>query len=233
MKKNGAVIYYGEHQSALSVKDSADEIKERIKNIIAQTGCDKVNIIAHSKGGLDCRRAIFEGAEPFVASLTTVNTPHRGCKFADYLLTKVPKTVQQKIERSYNKAAAAIGDTAPDFMAAVQDLTAEKCAALNEELTDPTTVFCQSIGSKLKSGLSAKFPLNFTYHLVKKFDGNNDGLVGENSFEWGENYTYLHSAKRRGISHGDVIDLNRENIPNFDVREFYVQLVSDLRKRGL
>ena len=25
---------------------------------------------------------------PYVASLTTINTPHRGCQFADYLLGK-------------------------------------------------------------------------------------------------------------------------------------------------
>ena len=37
---------------------------------------------------------------------------------------------------------------------------------------------------------------------------------------------------KRGISHGDVIDLNRENIKGFDVREFYVQLVSGLREMG-
>ena len=37
---------------------------------------------------------------------------------------------------------------------------------------------------------------------------------------------------KRGISHGDVIDLSRKNIPGFDVREFYVQLVKDLKERG-
>ena len=37
---------------------------------------------------------------------------------------------------------------------------------------------------------------------------------------------------KRGISHGDMIDLNRQNIEEFDVREFYVQLVADLKKRG-
>ena len=34
------------------------------------------------------------------------------------------------------------------------------------------------------------------------------------------------------LQYGDVIDLNRENIDGFDVREFYVQLVSSLRERG-
>ena len=37
---------------------------------------------------------------------------------------------------------------------------------------------------------------------------------------------------RRGISHGDMIDLNRENIKDFDVREFYVNLVEELRLKG-
>ena len=59
------------------------------------------------------------------------------------------------------------------------------------------------------------------------------GLVSEKSFAWGERYTLLTPLKHRGISHGDMIDLNRENIDGFDVREFYVQLVSDLKARGL
>lgn len=77
-----------------------------------------------------------------------------------------------------------------------------------------------------------KFPLNFSYHLVKLFDGRNDGLVGEKSFPWGANFTFLTPPAGRGISHGDMIDLNRENIKGFDVREFYVQLVSGLKQSG-
>ena len=30
----------------------------------------------------------------------------------------------------------------------------------------------------------------------------------------------------------DMVDLNRETIRGFDVREFYVELVSDLREKG-
>ncbi|MGN0374887.1 MAG: hypothetical protein ACI4EN_05245 [Butyrivibrio sp.] len=43
---------------------------------------------------------------------------------------------------------------------------------------------------------------------------------------------FLSTNGKRGISHGDMIDLNRENIPGFDVREWYVQLVADLKNRG-
>ena len=97
----------------------------------------------------------------------------------------------------------------------------------------PEGVYCQSVGSVLMRAVHGRFPLNVSYHLVKHFDGENDGLVSETAFAWGEKYTLLKPTGKRGISHGDMIDLSRENIPDFDVREFYVGLVSDLKERGL
>ena len=355
LQRNGATIYYGEHQSAASVPDAARELIARIRRIVETTGCGKVNVIAHSKGGLDMRYAIARcGAAPYVASLTTINTPHRGCGFADYLLTNIPAGAQSSVAATYNAAAARLGDAHPDFMAAVHDLTQAGCARLNAEIgdwnqlngrwqwesagsvpgmtagnvsgriagsspiataggapggtvggasssttggvsaqntgnapTEPSPVavnehrspdstsapwaapsgavsqsqqpyartgvpaapapsespvprtspfagiVCQSVGSKLAHATTGKFPLNFTYPLVKWFDGPNDGLVAQPSFPWGERFTWLEPNGVRGISHADMIDLNRENIPGFDVREFYVQIVAALKQRGL
>ena len=231
---NGATVFYGNHQSAASIADSAWELAERIKQIVAETGCEKVNIIAHSKGGLDCRYAIEHcGIRDCVASLTTINTPHRGCQFADYLLEKVPSSVQEKLALTYNKILHKIGDPNPDFMAAVTDLTSERVRALTDTLPVPEGIYCQSVGSKLNRATGGKFPLNFSYPLVKYFDGANDGLVGEDSFRFGEAYTFLTTTGKRGISHGDMIDLNRENIPGFDVREWYIKLVQELKEKGL
>ena len=64
------------------------------------------------------------------------------------------------------------------------------------------------------------------------FDGDNDALVGEKSFPWVKNYTFLTVKGTRGISHGDMIDMNRENFKGFDVREFYIQLVKKLKEQG-
>lgn len=234
LKLHGATVYYGEHQSALTVKESARELTARIKLIVERSGCEKVNIIAHSKGGLDCRYAISEfGLAPFVASLTTVNTPHRGCLFAEKLLYAIPQKVQDKIAKAYNVTLFALGDETPDFLAAVTDLTADACIKRNETLTFPDGIYAQSIGSVMERPQKGQFPLNLSYRYVKNFDGENDGLVGESSFAWGEKYTLLRNDGKRGISHGDVIDLNRENIPGFDVRDFYTELVKDLRERGL
>ena len=234
LEKNGATIYYGEHNSAASVNDSALELEKRIKEIVEQTGCGKVNIIAHSKGGLDSRTAIATtSARQYVASLTTINTPHRGCEFADYLLGEIPQKQQEMIAKQYNTVAAKLGDKNPDFLAAVYDLTSEKCRERNEIIHDDPDIYYQSVGSVMNEASSGQFPLNFTYRLVKYFDGENDGLVGIDSFNWGSSLQMVRLEKKgRGISHGDMIDLNRENLKGLDIREFYVQLVSDLRERG-
>ena len=233
LEENGATIYYGNHQSAASVADSAKEIAMRIEEIVRESGCEKVNIIAHSKGGLDCRYAISRlGMDRYVATLTTVNTPHRGCEFADYLLDKIPGGARDKVAEGYNAALRKLGDENPDFISAVTDLTATACKNLNEKIPDAQGVYYQSIGSKLNVASGGRFPLNFSHKLVRHFDGPNDGLVSETSFPWGESYVFLTTDERRGISHGDMIDLNREDIRGFDAREFYVSLVSELKQKG-
>jgi triacylglycerol lipase len=97
----------------------------------------------------------------------------------------------------------------------------------------PEGVFCCSVGSVLKQAGHGQFPLNFSYLLVKHFDGANDGLVGENSFAWGTRYTVIRTRDGGGVSHADVIDLTRRNIEDFDVREFYVALLSEFKKSGM
>ena len=230
---NGATIYYGNHPSAASVADSAVFIKDRILEILEKTGAEKVNIIAHSKGGLDCRYAISKlGIADKVASLTTISTPHNGCLFADYLLNKISVELKNKVANTYNRALNKFGEDA-DFIAAVSDLTDYRLKELTPQMPIPQGVYTKSVGTVLNKATSGKFPLNFSYHLVKHFSGENDGLVSEDSFKWGENYILLRPTGKRGISHGDMIDLNRENIDGFDVREFYVNLVNDLKNKGL
>lgn len=233
LRRNGATVYYGQQQSAAAVEDSGRELAARIRQIVEETGCGKVNIIAHSKGGLDSRAAIaHQGMGPYVATLTTINTPHRGCIFAKYLLGKVPEAARRKIAETYNAAMRRMGDENPDFLAAVTDLTASACAARNAVTPDDPGVVYESVMSYCKRARNGKFPLNMTYPIVKHFDGRNDGLVAVDSARWGSRFTLLEPAGKRGISHGDVVDLNRENIPGFDVREFYVNLAADLKCRG-
>ena len=230
--RNGATVYYGKQQSARSVQDSAEELKNTIMQVIEETGAEKVNIIAHSKGGLDSRYAISQlGMDKYVATLTTINTPHGGCDMVDFLLGKVSEKWQDKISRKYNGIFGKLGDSAPDFMAGVRDLSAIRMKELNEQMPDSPDVSYRSVMSVMKCAVSAGFPLCISYLLIKKLNGANDGLVWAESAKHGQ-FRLIDNKGIRGISHGDVIDLMRENIEGYDVREFYTGLVAKLKTQG-
>ena len=231
--KNGADIHYGKQQSSNSLRESASELVKTIQEVLAETGASKVNIIAHSKGGLDSRYAIScLGADKYVASLTTVNTPHKGCDMVDFLLDKVPAPVKSFLERKYNSVFAKLGDTSPDFMAGVNALSAKTADGYDILMPDMPGVVYSSYMTVMNGMRSAGFPLNIGYLLIKKLNGENDGLVWEGSAAHGK-YTLVKHDGKRGISHGDVIDLFRENISGYDVREFYTGIVSSLKSQGL
>jgi triacylglycerol lipase len=82
--------YAGTPERAEALLAEIDEARRRFCEATAGTGVDacvattKVNIIAHSQGGLDARYAISKlGYGKHVASLTTMGTPHRGTPLGD------------------------------------------------------------------------------------------------------------------------------------------------------
>ena len=77
-------------------------------------------------GGLDSRYALSKcGMDQYVASLTTINAPHRGCEFADFLLEKINEKLMEKIAEKYNSTLIRFGDRMPNFKEAVYDLTSK------------------------------------------------------------------------------------------------------------
>jgi len=67
-----------------SAKVRGAALARTINDVLARTGAAKVNLIAHSMGGLDARVAINDhdlGGR--VASLTTISSPHKGSKLGD------------------------------------------------------------------------------------------------------------------------------------------------------
>ena len=169
--------------------------------------------------------------DKYVATLTTINTPHKGCDMVDNLLNKIPSSVVAFIAKRYNGIFSKLGDENPDFMAGVHDLSAARAGKYDEEMPDSPLVSYRSVMTVMRSASSAGFPLNIGYKMIKKLNGENDGLVWERSAVHGE-YRLIRPATKRGISHGDVIDLNRENINGFDVREFYVDMLFRLCQEG-
>lgn len=237
LKRNGAEVYYGEQQSAQSIAASAEELAAQMRTILERTGAEKINIIAHSKGGLDVRYALTElGMAQYAASLTTINTPHQGCAWVDSLLNRISPSFAEWIAKRYESIFRGLGDKTPDFLAGVRDLTAAHCAQFNAEHPVNAEIFHHCIMSEMRSILSAPFPLWLGYLCNKRQNrkAHCDGLVPVEAARLdGVPFTMVPKTRFRGISHGDMIDLNRENIEGFDVREFYIGIVRDLKERGL
>lgn len=231
LQRNGAAVYYGHQQAWGTIEDNAEAIRAKILEIQTETGCEKVNIIAHSKGGLDARYLITRlGMGEAVASLTTISTPHRGSELLD-LLGKLPDGLYRKICGMVDAAFRKVGDRAPDACTASRQLAPAFAEAFNAETPDDPRVSYRSWATVMKNPLSDPL-LSIPYFLLRCVRGPNDGLVCIDSAKWGTFGGVLSSRRRRGISHGDIIDLKREDYRGFDVIEWYVGLVSRLRDDG-
>lgn len=231
LKRNGASVYYGNQEAFGTIVYNAGDIRERILQVCRETGCEKVNIIAHSKGGLDARYAISKlGMAPCVASLTTMNTPHRGCRFVDYAC-RLPDGLYRLVASCFDRTFRRFGDRNPDFYTSTHQFSTRESMRFNEEAPDMPGVYYQSYASKMKYPWSHML-LCIPYCMIRPLEGDNDGLVSVESAKWGEFKGVFSNKRSRGISHGDIIDLKREDYRGFDVVEAYVRIVQELKAKG-
>lgn len=230
--RNGATVYYGHQEAWGTIENNGQVIREKIKEVLAENHCDKVNIIAHSKGGLDARYLIsglhMDGQ---VASLTTISTPHRGSELLD-ILNRLPDGIYRFISSLFDKSYARFGDLNPDCYHASKQLSRAYCREFNEKYPDSPQVYYQSYASFVKHPLGD--PMLGIPSLMMSLSGalQNDGLVNVSSAMWGHFKKTFVSSSARGISHGDMIDLKREDYKGFDVVEAYVKIVAELKEMG-
>ena len=227
---NGASVYYGHQKAWGTIEENAAHMKENILHVLRETGAKKVNIIAHSKGGLDSRYLITKlGMGDRVASLTTVSTPHRGSRLIDFL-NRLPDGVYRFIAHMLDKSFQMVGDENPDCYHSSKQLSPAYCTEFNRQVPDREGVYYQSYTSVMKNMFSDSL-LSIPYLLMRFLDSpENDGLVSVSSAKWGNFKGVFQNKKRRGISHGDMIDLKREDYNGFDVIEEYIKIVEELKE---
>lgn len=230
--RNGAKVYYGHQEAWGTVEDNGEILKEKIQKILEETGCEKVNIIAHSKGGLDARYVISGlHMAPFVASLTTISTPHHGSRLVDFL-KRLPDGLYRKVCWMIDNYFGRLGDVNPNAYVASYQLSEAYVEEFNERYPDAEGVYYQSYASLMRCGFSSKL-LCIPYWILKILDAPSDGLVTAKSAVWTNFKGVVRNSHMRGISHGDMIDLTREDYRGFHVLEFYIRLVEELARMGL
>ncbi|MDR0346885.1 MAG: hypothetical protein LBH56_00710 [Coriobacteriales bacterium] len=239
---HGAQICFGLQDAWGSCESNARTLRTTLLDFVEQTACEKVNVIAHSKGGLDTRvLAAMEDCAPHIASITTVASPHAGSRTMDVIM-RVPAPLFRFAAVPVNAFFRLMGDVSPDFYGVCSQLTTASMQRFNERYPTAPALYCQSyIGTM--TGVSTDVTMAFSYLVVRCFDGDNDGLVALASAPFGEYRGVIEGPGPRGLSHCDVIDLRRRprktgltGAPEaevFDIVNWYIRLVSDLKRRGL
>lgn len=237
LKEHGATLFFGEQDCWGSVESNSHALCARIDAILEQTGAEKVNLIGHSKGGLEARMiASSLGYGDRVASVTTVSTPHRGSKTATLFL-KAPRTIFSIAGFAVDNWIRVVGDRNPDFVRVCEEFSVAHMERFNRDNPDAPGVYYQSVAGVMKRPFS-DVSLWIANFVLNRIEGPNDGLVSVSSAEWGERCITICGNTRRGISHLDEIDFRRSAFSKKagkdvkDITDFYVSLVDDLRKRG-
>ena len=231
LAEKGCAVFYGKQDSSATIEDNALFLKQRVRDILHETGAEKVNIIAHSKGGLEARYMISKlQTDSQVASLTTIATPHHG----SLTLQKIPKFLLKIAGFFTSIAMKILGDKKPNAYKAFLDFRADNAKIFNAETPDSENVYYQSYAFSMKHDII----LWFTHLIIKKAEGENDGLVSVKSAEWGDFKGIIRSNSKRGISHCDEVDFRRRKFTKktgdgvSDILEVYSKIVDDLCLKG-
>ncbi len=231
LKARGAKVFLSNHNAIGTHEQNAYQIKKRINEILAETNAEKINIIAHSKGGIDSRYMIshLKMADK-VASLTTIATPHRGAILSNYLMEKVYDfRIKNLVVGVGNIYARMLGDKDPKLFIAAIQLTPDYMKKFNQQVKDNPAVYYQSFGgciSAVYPGLIGRSK----YKMIYRSEGENDGVVSVQSYKWGNFRGIVSAGNKIGVSHLEII--GQENGAGFDYVKFFNWLVADLKKMG-
>ncbi|MBR6426818.1 MAG: hypothetical protein IKS28_03220 [Clostridia bacterium] len=212
-----------------TVENNAEQIKAEITDILEKTGADKVNIIAHSKGGLDSKYMIERlGMQGSVASLTTLCTPHGGSPIASGIL-KAPEWLLKIIAFFLNLFFRIAGDRYPDSFAVCMQLKRTDAAT---DTMGIDGVYCQSFSSTVKkhekkNDFVMSIPLAFSRYFEK--NAETDGLVPRSSAIYG---IYRGDCIDGSVSHTEIIDFMVSKSKKDKIYAFYSSLCEELVNMG-
>lgn len=231
LEQDGAKVFYGNQEAWQTIEVNAKILKKNILKILTSTHSSKVNIIAHSKGGLEARYMIDKlNMHSKVASLTTISTPHHGSK-AVTIFCKFPTSLRKFIAIFVNLYFECLGDKKSNFYSASKQLSSTYCAKFNKQIKNFNSIYYQSYTSAMKTPFSDIFML-ITYIAVYLLEGENDGLVSVSSAKWINFKGVIRSKNLNGISHCDIVGLRGLKVGKVDIDKFYINLVHKLKQKG-
>jgi len=227
LRDNGLEVHYGNTDAWGSISSNAELLKTTIDTILENTKHDKVNIIAHSKGGIDSRYLIWKyDYGDKVASLTTISTPHHGSEIADLLHHS--RLFQNRFsKRRLNVIGKLLGDQNPDIYYVSYELTTRNMNEFNTNILMDPGVYYQSIYSTMNN-YSDDLLLSRSFLYIMEKSGENDGMVTAMSASWGPNSRRLPFI----LSHEQIIDHGTKSNIDMEISNIYLELIWELSILG-
>lgn len=235
LQNDGAQVFVSNQAPIASTADRAAQLKTYIQQVLVTTKATKVNLVCHSMGGLDARYMVSNlGMAPYVASITTLCTPHRGSRVADVILG-LNKDMGGWISALANNVYAILFAGPTNAVAAAQWLSVKFMSSTFNPMTpDAAGIYYQSWSSTVDFPCALdKTVFAASAALLYYYDGANDGLVAKSSAKW-DNYRGNQGGSifGSGVSHVNMCDQFLDYTPFFNAPGFYVSVVQDLVARG-
>lgn len=228
LKAEGCSVYTSKTDGFGTIEGNAAQLKAQILKILADEKTEKVNIIAHSKGGLDARYMIESlDMEDKVASLTTLCTPHKGSQIATKILG-MPKPAKKFIAFWVNTVYRIFGDKKPDSLAVCEQLKSSPQAD-TDVIDFSDKVYCQSYSTQMERSRD-DFVMGIPLMFSKKYErGATDGIVSEESSKFGD---YRGECTEGSVSHSEIVDFMVKKKKKEKIYAFYISLCRELAEKG-
>ena len=234
LRQNGTTVYFGGQDSYAKVTDNAAKLKTRILELLESEDCEKVNLIAHSKGGIEARYMItcLDMADR-VASLTTIATPHRGIGAIDIWKEKAPGILRQ-LYGLFALMVRVDGGDRPKDLSVFDQMSEDYMGVFNELVPDKAGVYYQSWACDMVSKETDPVMGAF-FELIRRSHGMCDGLVPVESAMWGNFRGVYRGPDGLGISHPMACGGRAkwmEKKGRTDLSLWYIDMVRELGRMG-
>ena len=194
LRQKGADVYFGCQDSNGEIKENAAQLYDTLLFICRDDNVDKVNLIAHSKGGIEARYMITHlDKGEHVASLTTIATPHHGIASSDKIGRR-SKRLQKAFYHSIRTLISLDGGDWFDDYTVCDRLSADYMEVFNSLVPDMPDVYYQSYACDMKH-MRKDAALALFYGIVRVLEGPNDGFVSIESAKWG-NFKGVYAGER-------------------------------------
>ena len=224
----GYSVYIADTDGVGNTESNASMLAKQIDEILEKENAEKINIIAHSKGGLESIYMIEKlNMGEKIASLTTICTPFRGSAVASFV-NRLPRILLSIFVFFTNTFYRILGDKNPDFRRAVKQLDVRE-EFDKADLVAASGVYCQSYSSSM-SRAGADPVLSIPYLISTHHERDvSDGMVSNKSARFAE---YKGDCIDDSISHNEIVCYLTRKSKKEKVLRFYIELCENLYKMG-